>query len=218
MSTQATLQLLVKPGGDLKCGLCRLHDENANRQHQRCGGSGGEHWWGSSALFLAVGFLTEVIAAPWQQPSFKQPLCAVLDLGPVQGDEAALHLCAVCFPPSVISLSSPQNFCKTWLDALTPSEPNFFLTSLACLVCLRLTVSLQEAQTRATVLPRGNVWGKPEGNCFYGSTRWGFVVATSHLLPYGFSYMLSKQSYRCPLELLPVCVALLSFFCIFCLR
>lgn len=125
---------------------------------------------------------------------------------------------AVYFPPLVISLSSSQNFCKTRLDALTPSEPNFFSTSLACLVCLRLTVSLQEAQTRATVLPRGNVSGKPEGNCFYGSTRWGFVVETSHPLPYGFSYMLSKQSYRCPLELLPVCVALLSFFCIFCLR
>lgn len=31
MSKQATLQLLVKPGGDLKCGVSRLHDENANR-------------------------------------------------------------------------------------------------------------------------------------------------------------------------------------------
>lgn len=184
-SKQATLQLLVKPGGDLKCGVCRLHDENANRQHQRCawhknGGGGG------STDFLAVGLLTEVIAAPWQQPSFKQPLCAVLDLGPVQGDEAALQLCAVYFPSLVISDS-------VWTE-----------TSLAYLiVCLRLTVSLQEAQTRATVLPRGNVSGKPEGNCFYGSTRWGFVVETSHLLPYGFSYMLSKQSYRCPLELPP---------------
>lgn len=183
-SKQAPLQLLVKPGGDLKCGVCRLHDENANRQHQRCAGhkNGGK----KALIFWQLVCWRRLLQRHDSNPLLSSLSVQCWTLVRVQGDEAALQLCAVYFPPLVISLSSSQNFCKTRLDALTPSEPNFFSTSLACLVCLRLTVSLQEAQTRATVLPRGNVSGKPEGNCFYGSTRWGFVVETSHPLPYGF--------------------------------
>lgn len=145
----------------------------------------------------------------------RQPHCAMLDLVWFKEMKLPLKLCTVYLYYFI--LSSSQNFHHTWFEVLTSSELSFFWPLLAFLVCLSLTVSLQEAQTRAIVLPPGNVSGKPEGSCFYGSMRWGFVGETSHLFLYQFSSMLSqKQWYRCPLQLF--CVAILSLLCILCLR